>query len=235
MPARPDLARRFASLTLLLTLALALLPLPGCQTNAMLREKGYAAINQQDWADARDHFAQAVQQQPNDGIAHYYLGLAELRLGDPLAAQLALERAYTLRKDDPALRDRILDRLGDALYEQGEYEKLDGFLGDIANQTTDPKDHLRHARYLVRIGDNDAAQLAYRKAAYFAPDGDAGPMLAIAAFYKAIGDQPNQRRALQYAYWINPDAPGLTDRLRDVGVVPGPTAAAEPPRPELLR
>ncbi|MEO0963561.1 MAG: tetratricopeptide repeat protein [Planctomycetota bacterium] len=226
---------RFRRATAALALAAVALLTAGCVTNTMLRENGYEAIQQDDWVTARDYFQRAVRQAPNDGIAHYYLGRCELELGDPLAAQLALERAYTLKGNDPAFRDRILDHLAQALYRQGEYEKLTTFLGNVANESALTRDHLRHANYLVAIGDNDAAQLAFRKAAFFAPEGDPSAMIDIADFYRSIGDVPNEALALRYAYWIDPDTPGLPDRLRQVGVVPGPTAAAEPPRPEMLR
>ncbi|MEM0913264.1 MAG: tetratricopeptide repeat protein [Planctomycetota bacterium] len=226
--------RRSWCVALTLALAAALLT-AGCATNTMLRENGYEAIQADDWPAAHTYFARAVRQDPRDGIAHYYLGRCELELGDPLAAQLALERAYTLKGKDPEFRDRILKHLAQALYEQGEYEKLNAFLGDVANESALTPDHLRHARYLVLMGDNDAAQLAFRKAAFFAPEGDPSAMIDIADFYQSIGDVPNERLALRYAYWIDPEAPDLGNRLRQVGVVPGPTAGAEPPRPEMLR
>ncbi|MEM6312441.1 MAG: tetratricopeptide repeat protein [Planctomycetota bacterium] len=225
------LPRLLAALLVAATLALIV----GCQTSTMLREDGYAAINDGDWFAAQDAFQRATRKNPADGIAHYYLGLSHLRLGDPLAAQLSLERALALREDDADLRPRILDRLADALYQQQEYEKLTHFLGQTAAESGDTADYLRHANYLVATGDHDAAQLAFRKAAFFAPEGDTTALLAIADFYASIGDVPNQRRALQYAYWTDPQTPGIDDRLRQVGIVPGPTAAAEPPRPELMR
>ena len=204
-------------------------------TNSMLREKGYEAINAEDWRQARLYFAQAVERRPEDGVAQYYLGLCELRLGEPLKAQFALEKALELNRNDPDFAPRILDKLAEAIYQQDRPESLQAFLEQTVDYYGTTRDRLRQADYLTRIGDLDGARLAYQKAAYFAAEDDPDPYIEIADFYNSINDEQNAVRALRYANHVAPGHPGVAERMRRLGVVPGPTQREPPPKPELLR
>lgn len=229
------------AVTRLMVLVLALAMLGGCVTNSMLRERGYTAMNQGDWAAAESAFQQAVQRRPEDYVALYYLGLAKLRLDQPLEAQLLLERALTLTEQAPDdaqagpvdLRERILDRLSEAYFAQEKFDRLTQFLGEIAETTHAPADYLRLARYQEQIGDLDGASVAYRKAALFAGS-DPKPYIAVADFYRSINDPANEKIALRYAYHVDPTNPNVNRRLRELGIVPGPTAGLVPPGPERM-
>ena len=146
-----------------------------------------------------------------------------------------MEKALALRQDDPKITPRILDRLAQAYYEQDRPENLTAFLARTAEFYGQPRDYLRQAKYLVKVGDVDSAKLAYRKAAYFAPSGDASPYIAIADFYISIDDQTNAATALRYGYYVNPKDGEVADRFRQLGLVPGPTQSLEPPKPEMLQ
>ncbi len=206
----------------------------GCESNLRLRQKGYNAIHIGDYATARTMYQQAVRNNPTDAEAQYYLGVVEMKLDNPLRAQLAFERALELKPDDEELTPRILDKLAESLYAQDRMESLYAFLADTTATYGRTRDFLRQSHYMIRAGDLDGAKLALNKAAYFAEKDDITPYLAIADFYESINDVPNAVVALQYAYWVNPNYPGLANRFRQFGVVPGPTVAAEPPKPELL-
>ena len=204
-------------------------------TNRMIREKGFDAINVGDWELARDKFAQATRRKPDDWMAQYYLGACEMHLGRPHQAQLALEKALILRPEDPRTTPRILDRLAEAYYRQDRVESLTAFLDETSESYGLSHDYLRQAKYLVKVGDMDAAELAFRKAAYFAQEGDVTPYIAIADFYAAINDAPNTATALRYANYIAPGNPDVAERLRKLGIVPGPTQTLEPPKPAMLQ
>ena len=214
---------------------LSLLLMAGCETNLRLRQKGYDALYQRDYATARSMYQKAIRRNPTDAEAQYYLGVVELKLDQPLRAQLALEKALELKSEDPELTPRILDKLAESLFQQGRMESLYAFLADTASNYGHTRDYLRQAQFMLMAGDLDGAKLAFNKAAYFADEDDITPYLAIADFYDSINDVPNAIVALQYAYWVNPNYPGLDNRFRKYGVVPGPTVAAKPPKPDLLR
>lgn len=219
--------------------AAAVLPLcvvfTACTTNVQLREEGHEALDRGNAPEARESFAYAVERRPADAKARYGLGLAYLELNRPLDAQLAFEKALAVKYDDRELTDEILDGIAESLFRQERFEQLHAFLDETARYYGESDDYLRQARYLVKMGDLDAAVVAFRKAAYFADEGDAEPYLEMSAFYDSINDQPNALRSLRYAYWVNPEHPDIPDRFRTFGKVPGPTLREAPPKPELLR
>ncbi len=216
---------------------------PGCEyqtpdvlvTGPMLRQRGFDAINDNNWPRARTEFTRAVEKSPDDAASQYYLGLSELKLNNPLAAQLALEKAYTLAPDDPELTPRILDRLAEAYYMQDRRDVLTNFLRETSEARGGSRDYLRQAQYQLKLGDVDAAELSYRKAAYFAEAGDSDPYVAIADFYQTLGDGENAKLSLKYAYFVSPGDTRVHERMRRLGMVPGPTHQEEPPKPAMLR
>lgn len=223
--------------------AIAMLTSLGCEfdspdflvTSSMMRQKGFDNVNKGNWVLARDDFAKAVEMSPDDAVSQYYLGLAELKLDNPLAAQLALEKAYTVAPNDPSLTPRIIDRLAEAYHAQDRQDELVGFLNQAAEQRGTTRDYLRLAQYQFKMGDVDAAELSYRKAAYFAEAGDSTPYVAIADFYQTLGDRENALLALKYGYYVSPGDTRVTTRMRKLGLVPGPTHQEEPPKPAMLK
>lgn len=219
----------------LVLMGLAITLTLGCENNIQIREKGLRSMRQQDLAGAEEQFARAAERKPTDFLAHYYLGEARIRQNRGLGAQLALEKALSIEPRNPEWTPLILDKLAEAIYIQGRQENLQAFLEQTVKTYGKTRDYLRQAEYLVKIGDLDGAKLAYRKAAYFADPKDESPYLGIAAFYESIHDVPNAVAALRYAYYVNPANPKVAAGLRRFGVVPGPTVAEAPPKPELLQ
>jgi tetratricopeptide (TPR) repeat protein len=222
------------SLSLAACAVLALITLTACENNTRLREKGMLSLGNKDYAAAQSQFTRAAEKKPSDALSLYYLGITELRMGRPLDAQIALEKALVLLPDDKELTPEILDRLAEAMYQQNRVEQLHGFLDRTANFYSTTRDYLRQADYLVKTGDLDAAMTALQKAAHFAAPGDATPYIAMADFYEAINDVPNALTSLRYAYYVDPRKAQLDDRFRKFGVVPGPTVSLEPPKPQML-
>jgi tetratricopeptide (TPR) repeat protein len=222
----------FPSAVSLLLLAVSL---AGCTNHVVHRERGFEDYRQGDWAAAAEDFRKAVDVKPADHQSQYYLGAALLKQGLAVQAQTPLEQALAVRTEDPQWTPRIADLLAETYYQQEQYEKLYAFLDDmIATYQQDTYDFLRKAKYLGLMGDADGQQTALRKAAFFAPEGDAGPYLAIADFYESVNDIDNTLQALRYGYYVDPDNEDVKDRLRGLGVIPGPTIADAPPKPELI-
>ena len=195
----------------------------GCDSNAMLRKHGIEAYTAKELDQAQDRFSQAVRQDPTDWKSLYYLGKVRLAQGRPFDAQLLLERALELRSSAPETPG-ILDALAESLNRRGRIEDLHLLLEQAVHDYGASYDHMRQGRYLVELGDIDRAKLAYRKAAYFAPEGDPDPFVALADFYESVGDRQNAVVALRHAYTIKPKSRLLQERLREYGIVPGPAA-----------
>ncbi|MBB6430687.1 tetratricopeptide (TPR) repeat protein [Algisphaera agarilytica] len=222
--------------TAVLTLGLVgVVALTGCKNNVVYRELGYDSYRERDYITAAEHFQAAVDKKPSDYRSQYYLGVTMLQLDKPIPAQTPLEQALALRPDDPEWTPRIADSLAEAYFQQERYETLYGFLDNmIQNYNQSSVDFLRKAKYMGLLGDADGQKTALQKAAYFAPEGDTTPYLAIADFYISVNDTPNAIQALRYGYYVDSTSDEVKDRLRGLGIVPGPTIADAPPKPELI-
>ncbi len=219
----PHKKRHLRILGILPVAAMAAVPI-GCEPNSYLRQRGVEALHAGDtrWADER--FSQAVRQDATDWKSLYYLGQIRLKQGQPLEAQMHLERALTLRPDHRQTAD-ILDQLAEALFQQGQTANLHALVKQATQEYGTTRDYLRQAQYLAKSGDVDGAKLAYRKAGQFAQPDDATPFVSMAEFYDSINDRQNAITALRCAYGIDPRSIKLRNRLRSFGVVPGPTIA----------
>lgn len=209
------------------------------------RMAGYRAYEAGDMQTARDRFESAVDVRAGDWRSHYYLGRIGLEyLNNPLYANRHLEIAYEVRvakvdarsgePDEPAApwpnRGQIVEALAESIYQQDDPARLFAFLQDVADQYGHSRDYTRLARFLHRSGDPDGAQSAHQQATRAARSGDARPFVAFADFYDAIGDREAALQELRKAYAMNPNHPGLDDKIRAHGMVPGPTVALPPRR-----
>jgi tetratricopeptide (TPR) repeat protein len=209
---------------MLLLLAVCAVGMVGCQNppNAYLRKQGIEAYELGQIARAERYFERAEAQNAADWKTSYYLGVIRLDQDRPLEAQLLLERALTLRPDaeqTPA----ILDALAESLYRQELHEPLHHMLAEVAARSSTSRDFLRQARYLAKAGDADGAKIAFRKAAAFAADDDPGPYVAMADFYESLSDGRNTVAALRRAHTLRPGDQRIANRLRQYGLVPGPS------------
>jgi len=213
----------------------ALLLLGGCETASMLREKGETAYHGQRYGQAESYYQRSLDKRPDSWESQWGLGQSLLALDRPRQAEIALEHAYELRSDHDETPE-ILDDLAAAYYRQGNRETtLRSFLAETADRYRTSDAFLRQAEYLAKLGDVDAAVIAYRKAGYFAEDGDSEPFVKMADFYESVGDSANAVQALRFAYWMDPETPGLPARFRKYGIVPGPTVGLEPPRQQKVK
>ena len=200
----------------------------GCaRFNTLLRKQGIEAYQAEDLEVADEHFSQAIAQDPTDWKSLFYLGKIRLKQRRSLDAQLLLEKAFELRHHNSETPD-ILDAMAESLSRQGQAVPLTKLLERAVQDYGTSRDYARQGKYLQKLGDVDGAKLAYRKAAFFAPEGDVGPFLALADFYESISDTTNAVTALRHAYAVTPGDPRLNDRLRRYGIVPGPTTGIAP-------
>ena len=223
------------TMPLLVVMLTAAVTQVGCESNAMIREKGYTEYRKGDYGMAEAQFIRAAEREPDDWRAQYWLGQTRLKQENYLSAQLAFEKALAIRGRDSEFTPKIIDGIAESLYQQGHIEKLYAFLKRVADTYGTSRDYLRQADYLSRAGDLDSATVAYQKAARFADDNDESVYIAIADFYGSINDVPNATQALRYAHYINPHNPQVASRFRKYGIVPGPTQAEPPPKPEMLQ
>ena len=202
----------------------------GCKTdNSILRQRGLAALQRNNEAAAMDAFSLAIAQDPTDWRAHYQRGKLLMKQGKPLDARLAFEQARSLRPDH-AETPRLIDCTAEAMFQQERYDDLYELLDKAGEEFGRSHDFLRQADYLTRLGDMDAARIAHLKAAQFAEPGDAEPYIKLAAFYEQVGDSVKAVGAWKRAYHFAPNNTEVADKLRQHGIVPGPTLTSPPRR-----
>lgn len=220
MRMRPIMWQQLAAIAL----AGVLLSTAGCDTvpNTSLRQRGTVAAARGDHAHAEVNFAQAVKQDPTDWRAQIGLGESLMKQARWFEAQIVLERALILRGSNPETPG-IVDQIAESLFRQRKVEELNTFLAQSIEAYGTTRDYLRQGNYLAKVGDADGARVAYRKAVEFAAPDDAQPYLALVAFYELIGDRDSALMALRRAYAITPDDKHVNNRLRQYGLVPGPT------------
>lgn len=212
-----------------LPLLLVALMLTACAVpNSVLRKRAAQAVAEGKPQRAQTLLERALEQDRTDWEAHYALGRVLLD-GDPLGAQLHIERAMTLQPSGPRT-PAMTDALAEALYRQGKHEQALAMLEQAIDEQEVSAAYLRLGRYAATIGDVDGAVLAFRQAAAVADGDDVEPYRVMWRFYESIGDAGNALRMLRMAYGLRPDDPTFAMALRRYGIVPGPTAALTPER-----
>jgi len=220
----------------------------GCATttpivNAHTRLKAYDDYKEGRVEAARGRFQKCIDRDPTELKSNYYLGRILLDHYDqPAAATKHFETAFAVLHNDAEeqMRDKaskkdtgvptpsfsqVADGLAESLFQQKLRTQLVGFLNEAVSFRGSLEDYQRKARYLHKLNDHDGARDAYITATKVSAGKAAAPYVDLADFYDEIGARDQALIALRKAYGINPAHPGLNQRLRDHGTVPGPTVA----------
>ena len=203
----------------------------GCLTPELLNERAERQLADGRLVEAEESLNLAEEKRPSNWKTQFLMGELRLAQGRPLDAQVALERAWSMRAIHPETPE-ILDRLAEAMLAQGsEAEgKLRRFLTEMTGQYGTPYDYVRKGVFLMRLNDADGAMTAFNQARAVGADQDIRLHLALAAFYRQIGDQRLETLSLRHALFLEPQNEDVAGRLRELGVVPGPSAELAPPR-----
>ncbi len=206
--------------------------LSGCVVDATFyQERGlrrYHELNRPD--AAQEDFQRAVDRRPTLWLSQYHLGLIALEKGETLRARRHLEIALTLVQDRAGRAEPIIDALAEAIFREGDYPRLFGLLNQACDQYGTISHFLRRAKYYVKAGDHDNAQIAFRQAIKIAEPDDVEPYLALAGFYEEVGAKDTALVTLRQAYSVRPGDKRVSDAIRRLGEVPGPTIALPPAR-----
>ncbi len=191
-----------------------------------MRTTGDFRFDRGDYPEAAAEYARITERAPGDWRAQYRLGMCLLKMDRPDEARLALEIAL----DQKPREARIADELAEAMYQQGDEAQLFVFLRERAESRQTVEAYLRLARYASAAGDPDYAQLGYETAIALAGGRAVQPYLEAADFARRVGDLDQAMALLRRAYAIDPRDPRITDQLRNLGEIPGPTLGAPPQR-----
>lgn len=203
----------------------------GCLTPELLNERAERQLADGRLVAAEESLNLAEEKRPSNWKTQFLMGELRLRQGRPLDAQVAFERSWSMRAIHPETPE-ILDRLAEAKLAQGPdaERKLRTFLTEMTGQYGTPYDFVRKGVFLMRLNDADGALTAFNQARAMGGNEDIRLHLALASFYRQIGDQRLETLSLRHALFLEPQNEDVAGRLRELGVVPGPSAELAPPR-----
>lgn len=219
--------RRFAPLLAALCLLTACQPADKVRQTLALNElqnHAGAAESRGDDATAIELWTEYVERRPHEAMARHRLGLVLLRNGDPAGASEHLWVAHDLKPG----RIDYLDALAESLHQSGQRETLFQLLRDSVEEGGLAEGHMRIARYSMRAGLIDEAEESLRIAAALEGDRSDKPHRMLAALAQQTGDDEAEIDAWRTVLWFNPGDAEANQRLRDLGVIPGPSLARPP-------
>jgi predicted Zn-dependent protease len=201
--------------------------LAGCTSQRplpMVKEMGDRAFQKGDFETANKDYAEYVDRKPGEASVQLSYAKTLLILKQPAKA---VEHASIAYDQYPENEDYIETR-AQALLESGKTDELYQFLRGLAEGRGKPSDYIRLGRYAAKLGDADGAEHALQTAAKLDGGKTVAPQLALADFYKTLGDKKSEIRRLRMALYLDKTNPDITKRLRELGEIPGPSLALPP-------
>lgn len=219
--------RRFALLFASICLLTACQPAEKVkQTFALNELQNHAGFAESQGDDARaiELWTEFVERRPHDAMARYRLGSVLLRTGDPQGASEHLWVAHDLKPG----RIDYLETLAESLHQSGQRDTLFQLLRDTRNEGGLAEGHMRYATYAKRTGLIDEAEESLRIAVALEGTRSDKPHRMLAALARQTGDEEAEIDAWRTVLWFNTADPEANQRLRDLGVIPGPSLARPP-------
>ena len=153
------------------------------------------------------------------------LGRAYLAAGRATSAR---EQFIIARELDPTSIP-ALEGLADAFLANQQLSETYRVLEEQASRTNLVEDHARIARYAEILGDIDRAEQALIVAARLDRGQSVERQMALADLYRRVGNAEKELYRLRTALFLAPGDEDISDRIRGLGEIPGPTAEIRPP------
>lgn len=210
----------------ILTLVSAAAIIGGCAQRPLplIRELGDKAYSRGEYETARAEYKEYVERRPGEAEVQLMYARTLLALNEPAKA---VEHA-SIAFDQLPQSEQAMETKAQALFEAGRTDEMHQFLRGLADGRGQVGDFIRLGRYTARMGDADGAEHALKTAAKLDAGKTLAPQMALADFYTSIGDAASAKRRLRMALYIDPANPEVSQRLRDMGEIPGPSLALPP-------
>jgi tetratricopeptide (TPR) repeat protein len=189
-----------------------------------VKDAGDRAFQRGDYATANTNYQEYVERKPGEAEVQIYYAKTLMALGEPAKAVEHASIAYDQRPSD----DDYMDTLAAALYGSHRTEDLYRFLRGLTSTRGRVQDYIRLGQYAAKLGDADGAEHALKTAAQIDRGQTPGPQLALAEFYRSIGDKANAVKRLRMAMYVDRNNLEISKALRDLGEIPGPSLAIPP-------
>ncbi len=211
-------------------LAVAVMVLGACAKEgarpSVLRAEdlGYHALAAGDYAKAEGYFLEAVDQSPGRLPSRVGLGKALLGQSKSAAARSHLEVALTR---DPTSTE-VATLLAESMLQAGEVDAMVRLLKTRALDRQRVEDWILLGEFQAKAHDADGAEVSLLTAARIDKGQTIEPQVALAMFYRSIGENESALKRLRMAYFLKPQDENVLRRIREFGEVPGPTLALQP-------
>lgn len=198
----------------------------GCAQRSLpaVRESGDRHFNKGDFASAAADYREYTDRKPGEAAVQNQYAKTLLALGQPVPA---VERA-TIAFDQQPTNEDFIETRAQALFEAKKTDELYRFLRGQCDGRGKPADFIRLGRFSQMLGDADGAELAMLTAARIDGGKTIEPQLALANFYRTIGDRNKELTRLRTSLYVDPKNVEVQSRIRAMGEVPGPTFALSP-------
>jgi tetratricopeptide (TPR) repeat protein len=190
----------------------------------IVKSDGEFAYRTQNYEAAIESYEEFTRRKPENADMRHELARSYLAAGMP---RRAMEEAIVCLDVKP-LNDAYLDTLAQAMFDAGERDALTSRLRQNASERGRVSDYIRLGRWSAKLGNPDEAKDALLTAARLDGGRSLAPQLELADFYGSLGDTRNQVRRIRMAYFIDPSDSRVTQRIRDVGEIAGPTFPLKP-------
>lgn len=207
--------------------ASAALVLSGCETqpNPTLRAQAYDAYAVGNYELALARHREIAETYPQNARTRFDIGRTLTAMGRHADAADEFEIAHQLSPHN----EEYFRALAEAQYAAGRHDRMIANLRRRAGDSGRPSDWIMLGDFQLRLGATDDALIAYRQAAGIDRGRTVEPQLALARFYRSIGDDRNEMVRLRSVLFIDAGNETATRRLRELGQVPGPGFAIQPP------
>ncbi len=206
---------------------------PGCTVTKKVRStlaaneilvQAGAAEDKGDYEKAYELWTEFVDRRPHEAFGEFRLGRVELILGKYTDAANHLRIAHDLKPGNV----EYIETLAEALARSGQHAELLSLLRSTVNEGEEGSGYLRLAKYAAQSGMMDEARESLLTAVALHGGTSPVPHLAMADFAREIGDLETEIRSLRYALWFDPADAVILARIRQLGVIPGPSLALDP-------
>jgi tetratricopeptide (TPR) repeat protein len=237
----PSLARYSRRIIAAAAIVLGSLSLGGCSTgfldspSAKARDEGIKLYNDNQYPEAAGAFTTVIKQQPQDYVAHYYLGRTYEAMKDYHLAIKCYRTSLSVMANsqqgqyDTEFRNKVLDGLASSVAAGNDIALEErAFTNGQSAQTAEDHYVLAKVRRLQK--DPDSAIEEYQKAGSLDPKS-----IAIAKesglYLMQLNQKTKAAQELRRAYVLNrkqyKEDEQVNEALRKLNVVPGPSLVEE--------
>jgi len=204
------------------------LGLLGCSTPRLagvVRAEANEAYSQGEYETALSLFEELKRRDPHSARIRMEISRTLLAMGRANEAAAEAEVALRLEPDN----DEYAQHYARAMADAGHEQELFTFLERRALESGDPGEYVRLGRFLADSGRADEAHAALLRAAELDRGQSVEPQLALAEFYRAIGDEAREAERLRAALYLDERNRLARERLIGLGYDPSASLATAPP------